>query len=329
MARLRSRRRLRRTRRARRDRHGERDRPAPHAAREPAHRRRSDPARAPPPPRRSAGGSCCCATSPARWSPTRAPTCSSSPAPPAAAAPDLTAEAFVFATRLTRLTRALHSRNPERAIQRAAAAAPDWSSGTRIGDALKTFNDRHGRRGMARGAVIVILSDGWERGDPALVGAGDGAPVAARPPDRLGQPARRRAPASSHAPAGWPRRCRTATRSSAATASRRSTRSIDAIAAPRAGDLGRRRPWTPPTPPDEPEEEPWASADAGPPAARSRCRAATGPSRGNTTPGWSDADERRSTRRSASTRAASAPRCRRTRSAVRSRRSATWRSTTR
>ncbi len=80
------------------------------------------------------------------------------------------AEAFVFATRLTRLTRALGSRNPERAIQRAAAAAPDWSSGTRIGDALKTFNDRHGRRGMARGAVIVILSDGWERGDPKLVG---------------------------------------------------------------------------------------------------------------------------------------------------------------
>ena len=79
------------------------------------------------------------------------------------------AEAFVFATRLTRVTRALSSRNPERAIQRAAAAAPDWSSGTRIGDALKAFNDRHGRRGMARGAVVVILSDGWERGDPALV----------------------------------------------------------------------------------------------------------------------------------------------------------------
>ena len=80
------------------------------------------------------------------------------------------AEAFVFATRLTRLTRALAGRNPERAIQRAAAAAPDWSSGTRIGDALKRFNDTHGRRGMARGAVVVILSDGWERGDPELVG---------------------------------------------------------------------------------------------------------------------------------------------------------------
>jgi uncharacterized protein len=80
------------------------------------------------------------------------------------------AEAFVFATRLTRLTRALGGRNPEAAIQRAVAAAPDWSSGTRIGEALRTFNDRYGRRGMARGAVVVILSDGWERADPALVG---------------------------------------------------------------------------------------------------------------------------------------------------------------
>jgi uncharacterized protein len=80
------------------------------------------------------------------------------------------AEAFVFATRLTRLTRALGGRNPDAAIQRAVAAAPDWSSGTRIGEALRTFNDRYGRRGMARGAVVVILSDGWERADPVLVG---------------------------------------------------------------------------------------------------------------------------------------------------------------
>ena len=82
--------------------------------------------------------------------------------------------------------------SPERAIQRAAAAAPDWSSGTRIGDALKAFNDRHGRRGMARGAVVVILSDGWERGDPALVGREMERLVAARAPDRVGQPARQR-----------------------------------------------------------------------------------------------------------------------------------------
>jgi len=80
------------------------------------------------------------------------------------------AEAFTFATRLTRVTRALRGRDHAAALQRAAAAAPDWSGGTRIGEALRLFNQRHGRRGLARGSVIVILSDGWERGDPALVG---------------------------------------------------------------------------------------------------------------------------------------------------------------
>jgi uncharacterized protein with von Willebrand factor type A (vWA) domain len=80
------------------------------------------------------------------------------------------AEAFVFPTRLTRLTRALRGRDPQAAIDRATAAAPDWSGGTRIGEALKTFNDRYGRRGLARGAVVVILSDGWERGEPEVVG---------------------------------------------------------------------------------------------------------------------------------------------------------------
>jgi uncharacterized protein with von Willebrand factor type A (vWA) domain len=80
------------------------------------------------------------------------------------------AEAFVFATRLTRLTRALRGRDPRAAIERAAAAAPDWSGGTRIGAALKEFNDRYARRGLARGAVVVIVSDGWERRDPEAVG---------------------------------------------------------------------------------------------------------------------------------------------------------------
>ena len=101
-------------------------------------------------------------------------------------------EAFVFATRLTRLTKQLAGRNPQRAIRRATEAVEDWSSGTRIGDALKTFNDRYGRRGMARGSVIVILSDGWERGDPEMVVARDGAPGAAGLPHRVGQPARQR-----------------------------------------------------------------------------------------------------------------------------------------
>ncbi|MCW3065269.1 MAG: hypothetical protein JWN32_2441, partial [Solirubrobacterales bacterium] len=69
-----------------------------------------------------------------------------------------------------RLTRALRGRNPEAAIQRAAQAVPDWSSGTRIAGALAEFNARHGRRGLARGAIVVILSDGWERGEPELLG---------------------------------------------------------------------------------------------------------------------------------------------------------------
>jgi hypothetical protein len=80
------------------------------------------------------------------------------------------AEAFVFATRLTRLTRALKGIVPAVAIERAGRCAPDWSGGTRIGEALKAFNDGHGRRGVARGAVVVVLSDGWDCGDPEVLG---------------------------------------------------------------------------------------------------------------------------------------------------------------
>ena len=79
------------------------------------------------------------------------------------------AEAFVFATRLTRLTRALRAQQPDLAIERAAALARDMAGGTRIGEALQAFNDEFGRRGIARGAVVVIVSDGWERGDPEVV----------------------------------------------------------------------------------------------------------------------------------------------------------------
>lgn len=81
----------------------------------------------------------------------------------------LGSEAFVFATRLTRLTRQLSLTHPDIAYRKAAEAAPDWSGGTRIGMALKTFIDDFGRRGLARGAVVVIVSDGWEVGDPELV----------------------------------------------------------------------------------------------------------------------------------------------------------------
>ncbi|MGI8723025.1 MAG: vWA domain-containing protein [Geodermatophilaceae bacterium] len=79
------------------------------------------------------------------------------------------AEAFVFATRLHRLTRALAATQPELALRRAEAAAPDWSGGTRIGEALKRFNDGWARRGLARGAVVVIVSDGWESGTVDLL----------------------------------------------------------------------------------------------------------------------------------------------------------------
>ena len=78
-------------------------------------------------------------------------------------------EAFTLGTRLTRLTRELSSRDPDAALARATGAVADWSGGTRLGDGLRAFNDRWGQRGMARGAVVVILSDGWDRGDPAAL----------------------------------------------------------------------------------------------------------------------------------------------------------------
>jgi uncharacterized protein len=79
-------------------------------------------------------------------------------------------EAFVFGTRLTRLTAELRGRDPDRALDRAAGATRDWSGGTRIGEALATLNREHGRR-LGRGAVVVLLSDGWDRGDPAQLEA--------------------------------------------------------------------------------------------------------------------------------------------------------------
>lgn len=79
-------------------------------------------------------------------------------------------ETFTVGTRLTHLTRALHSRDAERALVAAGEAVPDWSGGTRLGETLQVFLDRWGRRGMARGAVVVVFSDGWERGDCTLLG---------------------------------------------------------------------------------------------------------------------------------------------------------------
>ena len=192
------------------------------------------------------------------------------------------AEAFVFATRLTRLTRALSSRNPERAIQRAAEAAPDWSSGTRIGDALKSFNDLHGRRGMARGAVVVILSDGWERGDPELVG---------REMARLRRLAHRIVWVNPRAGAGS-----FSVRAGGMVAAlphcdalvsghnfRALGQVIEAIGARSWEGLDEAR-WTAPA--DGPgEPEPWASATPVP-GSSVAMPSGHGPRKGNTTPGW-------------------------------------------
>jgi uncharacterized protein with von Willebrand factor type A (vWA) domain len=79
-------------------------------------------------------------------------------------------EVFTLGTRLTRITLPLRTADPERALVRAGEQVPDWSGGTRLGETLKAFLDRWGARGMARGAVVVVFSDGWERGDASELG---------------------------------------------------------------------------------------------------------------------------------------------------------------
>lgn len=75
-------------------------------------------------------------------------------------------EAFAIGTRLTRLTRELTSRDPDDALRRAAQRMADYGGGTRLGASLHDFNDQWAQRGMARGAIVVVMSDGWDRGDP-------------------------------------------------------------------------------------------------------------------------------------------------------------------
>jgi uncharacterized protein len=184
------------------------------------------------------------------------------------------AEAFVFATRLTRLTRALASRRPERAMRRAAAAAPDWSSGTRIGVALREFNDRHGRRGMARGAVIVILSDGWERGDPDLVGR-EMARLA-RLAHRIVWVNPRMSAASFSVRAGG---MVAALPHCDALVSGHSFAALEEVTRAIAGER-----FLPDAPAAE-EPEPWASATPVP-GSSVAMPSGHGPRKGNTTPGW-------------------------------------------
>jgi uncharacterized protein len=78
-------------------------------------------------------------------------------------------EAFAFGTRLQRLTPALRARDPGAALARAMEDSAAWGSGTRIGASVREFNETYGRRALSRGAVVVIVSDGWERDDPALL----------------------------------------------------------------------------------------------------------------------------------------------------------------
>lgn len=80
------------------------------------------------------------------------------------------AEVFTLGTRLTRITRQLRQRDPERAMSAASRAVPDYSGGTRLGETLRVFLDRWGQRGAARRAVVVVFSDGWERGDAVALG---------------------------------------------------------------------------------------------------------------------------------------------------------------
>ncbi len=79
-------------------------------------------------------------------------------------------EAFAIGTRLTRVTRELGSRDPDKALKLAADRVGEWSGGTRLGECIHNFNDEWGVRGMARGAIVVVLSDGWDRGEPELLG---------------------------------------------------------------------------------------------------------------------------------------------------------------
>jgi uncharacterized protein with von Willebrand factor type A (vWA) domain len=76
-------------------------------------------------------------------------------------------EVFVFATRLTRITRMLRSHDVDAALNRVMASVDDWSGGTRIGEAIETFNRRYARRVLSHGATVAIISDGWDRGDAA------------------------------------------------------------------------------------------------------------------------------------------------------------------
>ncbi len=201
-------------------------------------------------------------------------------------------EAFVFATRLTRLTKQLAGRNPNRAIRRATESVEDWSSGTRIGDALKAFNDRYGRRGMARGSVIVILSDGWERGDPDMV---------AREMERLARLAYRIVWVNPRvsAPGFQPKAggLVAALPFCNALVSGHNLNALDQVAEAIAADYdddALDKTWKPPSLDGEPEEQSWGVAGSGSVGiAMPSNMIGIVPKKGKTAPGrsWSDVDD--------------------------------------
>ncbi|UCG26421.1 MAG: VWA domain-containing protein [Chloroflexota bacterium] len=82
---------------------------------------------------------------------------------------DRSVEAFVFSTRLTRITRQLQDRDVDRAMKEVSTTVQDWAGGTRMGDAIKHFNYDWARRVLGRGAVVLLISDGWDRGEPKLL----------------------------------------------------------------------------------------------------------------------------------------------------------------
>ena len=166
-----------------RPRAGDRPRPAPHDARRAAYRRRADaaPRREPAAHRRLvllldiSGSMEPYARAMLRFV-------------QAAVAGRRRVEAFAFGTRLTRITRELGAHDPDGALAGRAERVVDWSGGTRLGDGV-AVQRRWGVRGMARGADVVILSDGWDRGDPERARRADGAAAARRPPGGVGQSA--------------------------------------------------------------------------------------------------------------------------------------------
>ena len=168
--------------------------------------------RAPAAPRPRPGGrarSCCWSTSPARWSPTPTRCCASRTS--SRGAPPRPSRRSPSAPGSPGSPASCGMRDADHALHAAGKAIPDWSGGTRLGEVLRAFVDRWGQRGVARRAVVVVFSDGWERGEPDLLGEQMARLAPAGPQDRLGEPARRQGRLRAGAGRNRRRRCRTLT----------------------------------------------------------------------------------------------------------------------